>query len=374
MKRIIRTSSIGMWIFGLFLSTNAETLPGRWPTRKANAWYQQKGWLIGCNFSPSTAINQLEMWQAESFDAKSIDRELAWAEDLGFNSIRVFLHDIVWKQDSTAMLARMEEFLMIADKHKIGVMFVIFDGCWDPYPKAGKQRDPKPHLHNSGWVQSPGRPILEDPAKIDELEGYVKGILTHFKNDARIHVWDLFNEPDNPNTNSYGSVETRDKAALSLALLKKAFAWARQVNPSQPITAAPWRDDWSSDDKLSAQDKFLFGESDVISFHCYGNAEDMTKRIRWLRRFGRPLLCTEYMARPVGSTFETILPILKAEKVAAYNWGFVDGKTQTIYPWDSWTRTYTAEPPLWFHDIFHRDGTPYRSEEVSLIRGLTKKQ
>ncbi len=374
MKGMMRFSVVGAWICGLLLSVNAETIPGRWTAEKANAWYQQKGWLVGCNFSPSTAINQLEMWQADSFDAKTIDRELDWAAGLGFNSIRVFLHDIVWKQDSKAMLARMEEFLKLADKHKIGVMFVIFDSCWDPYPKAGKQRDPKPHLHNSGWVQSPGRQILEDWARIDELEGYVMGVMGHFKNDTRIHAWDLFNEPDNPNTSSYSNDETKNKSALSLALLKKVFAWAREVNPSQPITAAPWRDDWSSDDKLSEQDKFLFGESDVISFHCYGNAEDMTKRIGWLKRFGRPLLCSEYMARPVGSTFETILPILKAEKVAAYNWGFVDGKTQTIYPWDSWTKTYNAEPPVWFHDIFRRDGKPYRPEEVALIRELTKKQ
>ena len=165
MKGLVRFSAVGMWMCGLLLSVGAETIPGRWTAEKANAWYQQKGWLIGCNFSPSTAINQLEMWQAESFDAKTIDRELGWAEGLGFNSIRVFLHDIVWKQDSAAMLARMEEFLKLADKHKIGVMFVIFDSCWDPYPKPGKQRDPRPHLHNSGWVQSPGR---ADPRRLGQ--------------------------------------------------------------------------------------------------------------------------------------------------------------------------------------------------------------
>ncbi len=372
MKRITRVFVVAQFVCGLLLSVHAETIPGRWPTRKANAWYERQGWLVGCNFSPSTAINQLEMWQAESFDAKTIDRELGWAKDLGFNSIRVFLHDIVWKQDSKAMLARMDEFLKLADKHKIGVMFVIFDGCWDPFPQAGKQRDPRPFVHNSGWVQSPGKGILEDWAKIDELEGYVQGVMGRFKDDPRVQVWDLFNEPDNPNTNSYGAVETKNKAELSMNLLKKVFAWARQVNPSQPITAGAWRDDWSSDDKLSAQDKFLFEESDVISFHCYGTPEDLTRRIGWLKRFGRPLLCTEYMARPAGSTFETILPILKAEKVAAYNWGFVAGKTQTIFPWDSWTKTYNSEPPLWFHDIFRPDGKPYRPEEVQLIRELTK--
>ena len=64
------------------------------------------------------------------------------------------------------------------------------------------------------------------------------------------------------------------------------------------------------------------------------------------------------MRRPV-SNFATHLPFLKKENVGAYNWGLVSGKTQTIYPWDSWTKPYDAEPKIWFHDIFRKDGSPF---------------
>jgi hypothetical protein len=344
----------------------------RWSAEDANAWAGRKGWLVGSNFSPSTAINQLEMWQAETFDTATIDRELGWAEDLGFNSMRVFLHHIPWQQDSSAFLQRIDKFLAIADRHHIGTMFVIFDAVWDPYPKPGKQREPRPHVHNSGWVQSPGVDILKDTATHDQLRSYVKGVISRFANDSRVHAWDLFNEPDNINDPAYMQYEPKNKAELSYALLKKTFLWARAVNPSQPLTAAVWHGDWSDTTKLTPIDKLMLNSSDVISFHNYDAPEEMEKRIKQLQVFQRPLLCTEYMARGNNSTFEGVLPVLKKYNVSAYNWGFVAGKTQTIYPWDSWKKTYTAEPTLWFHDIFRADGKPYREEEVRFIKGITK--
>jgi hypothetical protein len=343
----------------------------RWTQEKANQWYAEQGWLVGSNFSPSNAINQLEMWQAETFDTVTINRELGWAEDIGFNSMRVFLHHLLWEQDSVGFLNRMDQFLSIADRHRIGVMFVIFDGVWDPFPKTGKQREPKPHLHNSGWVQSPGVEVLSDTNRHDELKGYVKGVIHHFANDRRVDAWDLFNEPDNMNRPAYVSAEPENKPALSLALLKKTFRWAREVNPSQPLTAAPWYGDWSDTTKLQPQDRFLFNQSDVISFHNYDSPQEMEKRIIQLQVFKRPVLCTEYMARGNGSTFQGVLPVLKKHNVGAYNWGFVAGKTQTIYPWNSWTQEYTAEPALWFHDIFRKDGSIYNEEEVKLIMEIT---
>ena len=345
----------------------------QWTVEQAQDWAQDHGWLVGCNFSPSTAINQLEMWQAESFDPNTIDRELGWARDLGFNSIRVYLHDLLWKQDAEGFLARMDTFLDVANKHGIGVMFVLLDACWDPFPELGTQRDPKPHLHNSGWVQSPGKALLSDPTRYEELKPYIQGVLTYFREDQRIYAWDLFNEPDNRNDPAYVEHEPDNKEALAFGLLKKAFAWAREVHPTQPLTAGVWKGDWSSNDTLSELDRYMLEQSDIISFHSYANLEETRKRVEQLKRYNRPMLCTEYMARPVDSTFESILPYFKAQNVGAYNWGFVAGKTQTIYPWDSWTRPYTDEPPLWFHDIFRIDGTPYRPEEVALIRSLTGK-
>ncbi len=348
----------------------AEPATSRWSEEKARSWGRETPWLVGCNFIPSTAINQLEMWQADTFDLKTIDRELGWAQGLGFNSVRVFLHHLLWEQDREGFLKRMDQFLEVCERHGIGVMFVPFDAVWDPYPKLGRQREPRPHIHNSGWVQSPGAEALKDPGRLDGLEPYLKGVLTRFKDDRRVHVWDLFNEPDN-RVPQYKDVELADKPERALVLMKKAFAWAREVNPSQPLTSGVWIGTWSDPAKLSPMERVQLEQSDVISFHSYARLDTVRKCVASLRRYQRPILCTEYMARPMGSTFDPVLGYFKEQRIGAYNWGFVSGKSQTIYPWDSWTRPYTAEPPVWFHDIFRPDGTPYRADEAAYIRGLT---
>jgi hypothetical protein len=359
--------------FSLLTASHSVAQDGRWTKERAAAWQKKQPWLVGCNFIPSSAINQLEMWQADTFDPKTIDRELGWAHDLGFTSARVFLHDLPWHEDKVGFLERIEAFLKIAEKHQIRVMFVLFDSCWHPEPKSGKQPAPTPHLHNSGWVQSPGVAVLKNPDLWKEKEHYVKGVLTRFKDDTRILCWDLWNEPDNNNANSYGKRDLKDKEKLIMPLLKETFAWARTVNPSQPLTAAPWHSDWSAEDKLGAMNRFLFDSSDIITFHRYENLKATKRSVESLKRYERPLLCTEFMARPAGSTFETILPYFKEENVGAYCWGFVAGKSQTIYPWNSWQKKYDAEPKLWFHDIFRANGTPFDAKEVALIKRLTAK-
>jgi hypothetical protein len=346
---------------------------GPWPIEKVDTWSHSIPWLVGCNYAPSTAINQLEMWQADSFDLLTIERELTWAESLGFNSLRVFLHDLLWEQDRTGFLTRMEQFLAVAQRHKIGVVFVLFDGVWDPFPHLGKQRSPRPGLHNSGWVQSPGAKVLADSTHHDRLKDYVVGVVGHFKTDRRIHAWDLFNEPDNSNGSSYGKTELTHKADRALALLEQTFAWARGVDPVQPLTAGVWSGNLSAADKLSPINRFMLEQSDVISFHNYRPLAELKKDVESLKRYKRPMLCTEYMARPVGSTFDPVLSYLKQERIGAYNWGFVAGKTQTIYPWDSWQKAYSSEPPVWFHDIFRPDGTAYDIKEVAFIRKVTEK-
>jgi uncharacterized protein YceK len=343
---------------------------GLWTVEQANTWYGKQPWLVGCNFTPSSAINQLELWQAESWDPVTIDRELGWAQELGFTSVRVFLHDIAWRQDHEGFLKRVDQFLGIAAQHRIGVMLVVFDGVWDPFPKPGRQREPYPHRHNSGWVQSPAQEILKDPARHDELKAYVQDLIGRFRADRRVQVWDLYNEPDNP-VPQYKDVELKNKAEMALRLLQKTFVWAREVNPTQPLTSGVWIGNWPDPAKLTPMEHCQLEQSDVISFHCYGKVEEMQKCIQNLHRYQRPILCTEYMVRPAGSRFDPVLGCLKENHVAAYNWGFVDGKTQTIYPWDSWTKQYTSEPTPWFHDILRRDGTPYDAAEVDYIKRLT---
>jgi hypothetical protein len=344
--------------------------PGRWDAARAQAWHARQPFLAGANFSPSTAGNQLEMWRAETFDPATIDRELGYAQALGFNSMRVFLHDLLWLHDADGLLDRMDRYLALADQHGIRTLFVFFDSCWNPYPQWGPQPEPRPRTHNALWMQSPGVPVLQDPARQAHLKPYVQGVLKRFADDPRVLAWDLWNEPDNFD----GGVRTtppepRDKPDLVRPLLEAAFAWAREVHPSQPLTSAVWRDPGNLDE-LDATKRIQLANSDVISFHCYSRTSRFEAVIRSLQRLGRPLLCTEYMARLGGGRFDPLLGLMKEHKIAAYCWDFVDGRTQTIYPVESWRRPYTAEPPVWNNCILHADGTPHLPAETDYIRKI----
>lgn len=323
-----------------------------WSIEKANAWYAQHKWISGANFLPSTAINQLEMWQKDTFDPATIDKELGWAEGIGFNTMRVYLHSLAWKQDPEGFKKRMDQYLSIADKHNIKTIFVFFDDCWNKQGKIGKQPAPKPGVHNSGWVQDPGDPDSKNPANFPALEKYVKDVMAHFKTDKRILLWDLYNEPGNSG-----------KLTTSYPLLKSVFTWARAVNPDQPISVGIWAWDYK---ELNA---FQALNSDVITYHNYEEPKWHQRVIGLLRSHGRPLICTEYMARTKGSRFEEVMPILKKENIGAVNWGLVDGKSNTKYAWDT-PIPNGDEPKEWFHEVFRKDGTAYKQEEVDLIKKL----
>lgn len=332
-------------------------VPGKiWSVEKAAAWYNANKWITGANFLPSTAINQLEMWQAETFDTTTIDRELGWAQNIGFNTMRVYLHSIAWKQDREGFKARIDKFLSIADRHGIKALFVFFDDCWLPVPKPGLQPEPKPGVHNSGWVQDPGNPFSNDTTLYPELEKYVTDILTRFRSDKRILLWDLYNEPGNS-----------DKRDSSLPLVKKVFSWARAVNPDQPVSVGLWAWDF---EKLNA---FQLQNSDVITYHNYEDQSWHLRTIQLLKATGRPLICTEYMARTRNSRFSTILPMLKQHNIGAINWGFVAGKSNTIYEWSTPIPS-GDQPTEWFHDIYLKDGNPYRQDEIDLIKKLNNRK
>jgi hypothetical protein len=350
----------------------------RWSEQTANDWYAHQPWLVGSNYIPKSAINQLEMWQTATFDPAEIDKELGWAEAMGMNTMRVFLHDLLWQQDAAGFRNRIDQFLSIASRHHIRPLFVLFDSCWDPVPHLGPQHAPIPGVHNSGWVQSPGAKALADPSEYPRLKAYVQGIVTAFAKDDRILGWDVWNEPGSDQTGNYPKTElpNKEKIARVITLLPQVFAWAREAHPTQPLTSGVYEVDISADE--SAQDeieRIQLRESDVITFHNYSWPESFKAEVAWLRQFPRPVICTEYMARSAGSIFDTVLPIAKQERVGAINWGFVLGKTQTNLPWESWRHPYVHEQPLvWFHDILRGDGTPYRQVEVDLIRKLAHEQ
>lgn len=350
--------SIGVFLvlFSLVSCFNNKQINTRWSKEKAQEWWDVTGWQNGCNFQPSTAINQLEMWQEDTFDPETIEKELALAEDLGFNMMRVYLNSLVWKQDANGFKKRIDQYLSIADKHGIGTMLVFFDDCWKPNSKLGKQPEPMLGVHNSAWIQDPSCDLRNDPANLFPwLEEYVKDIISTFKDDKRVVIWDLYNEPGN---GKHGNE--------SLALLKKAFKWAREINPSQPLTTGVWRLD------LVDLNTFQLENSDIITYHQYENPEKHLVWVRLLKTYGRPMICTEYMARHFNSKFQNVLPMLKEHNVGAINWGFVAGKTNTIYKWGD-TVADGREPDLWFHDILRKNGEPYDQEEVDIIKLLNKK-
>lgn len=320
-----------------------------WTVEHANAWYADKPLHIGANFLPSSAINQLEMWQAETFDPATIKRELGWAAAIGMNSMRVYLHDLAWKADPKGFKMRMNTYLDIASGLGISTIFTIFDDCWNPEANIGTQPAPKPGIHNSGWVRSPGKTVHDDSIQWAYLKDYVQDVLRSFRRDKRILMWDLYNEPGN---SGYGQT--------SMPLLKKVFEWAWEIRPNQPLTCATW----SNDQQFNA---FQLASSDVVTFHNYGDANSLKKEIDHLKKLNRPVICSEYMARTRNSLFQSHLPIFVELKVGAINWGLVAGKSNTIYAWDT-PMPDGAEPKTWFHDVFRKDGTPYREEEVEAIR------
>ncbi len=330
--------------------------PKIWTKEQAENWSRENGWLRGANFNPSTSINQLENWQAETFDPGTIDRELGWAENIGMNCMRVYLHHVAWQVDKTGFKNRMNKYLSIADSHGIKTIFVIFDDCWNANYKAGKQPEPQPGVHNSGWVRDPGDLLFHDSTLIDTLEVYVKDILSTFKDDHRIVMWDLYNEP--------GNFEYKSE---SMPLLKKAFEWGWEIRPTQPLTAGVWSPE------LPEFNQFQLENSDIITYHNYEGPDQHQEAIDTLKKYNRPMVCTEYMARRNNSLFQNIMPILEKENIGAINWGLVAGKSNTKYAWDE-PIPDGSEPALWFHDIFSPDGTPYKQEEVDLIKSLTEVQ
>ena len=347
-------------LFILLIATMANVAVAKprpqWSKKKAAKWYEQHDWQRGSNFIPSNAINQLEMWQAATFDTATIARDLGYAASIGLNSMRVFLHHAAWQEDKEGFKKRMDTYLSIADRYGISTIFVLFDDCWNNTYRTGTQPAPKTGIHNSGWLQDPGIIRESSPLLNDTLHAYVNDVLTTFRKDKRILLWDLYNEPGN---SDYG-----DK---SLPLLQLVFTWGREADTEQPISSGVWNK------SLTKLNEYQLNNSDVITYHNYADEKEHQEVIDTLRKYGRPLICTEYMARTRGSRFANIMPLLKKEHVAAYNWGLVSGKTNTIYAWDA-PMPDGKEPQTWFHDIFRQDGTPFSADEITLIKSLTGKQ
>lgn len=327
----------------------------RWTEKQAQAWGEANPWFCGFNYIPANAINYTAMWDRTSFSPDVIDRELALAEQVGLNCARVVLQYAVYAENPKHFLKALDKFLDICDKHHIKAMPIFFDDCAfgvNTDPKTGVQPEPLDGWYAWAWSPSPGHTMVIDERMHPLLETYVKDVLSHFADDDRIMMWDLYNEP----TNGPGD--------RSLPLLRNVVKWAREVQISQPITIGVW----CGNEGLN---RFSLDNSDIVTFHCYADPTHTRNTCRDLKKENRPVICTEWMNRPAKSTIPDVLPVFVEEGVGCMMWGLVNGKTQTDLPWGHRPEHGEYKGP-WQHDIFHGDFTPYDEAEIALLKKYCK--
>uniref|UniRef100_UPI00286F3240 cellulase family glycosylhydrolase n=1 Tax=Buttiauxella brennerae TaxID=82988 RepID=UPI00286F3240 len=286
----------------------------QWSKQQAAEWHNNQGWICGFNYLPRSAVNWTELWQRETFDAETIEQELGWAQEIGYNQLRINLPFIVWQHDRDGLLARIDQFLNIAQRHNIKVMLTLMDDCGfsGDEPFLGPQKAPEPGKHNSQAAASPGREIVCNRDMWPDLERYVRDIVRHFRTDSRIAIWDLYNEPGNRGTFATGLEETQFDEKLecfALELLPLIFAWARGEDPLQPLTVGAWHISQDLDQPACEYfahpiDIAAAQLSDVLSFHAYLATPKMLQVLRFWQKFERPVLCTEWLARHVGCVME----------------------------------------------------------------------
>ncbi len=353
MKYLPRLTCL-LLIIVLFAGASPDTSQ-RWSADKAWKWYKEQPWICGFNYIPANAINYTAMWDKTSFSPDTIDRELALAEKTGFNTVRVVLQYLVWKDDPVYFKKTFSEFLAICDKHHIKVMPCFFDDCVfgeETDPVLGKQRDPRPGWYAWAWSPSPGHSRVTDPSTYPMLGKYVKDMLQTYKDDDRVLVWDLYNEPTN------GGLGNK-----SLPLVRKVFQWADEVNPSQPVTIAYWNED-------KALNELIYDNVDVVSFHNYNDKQQLTETIDTLKNQERPMICTEWLNRPRKSTVTDNLAVFYKEDVGCLHWGLVNGATQTDLPWGH--RPDDPAPTVWQHDLYTSGFKPYAPKELKLFSQYIK--
>ena len=345
-----------------------------WSKEKAWDWYNSKPWFRGCNYLPSDCCNRIAMWQELDFEKhlETMDRELALAASIGFNSIRVILEYIVYKEEHDSFMERFERFLTVAAKHGITVMVCFGNDC--TVPKDSKYKAPyigvqtydlgyhggrknSPHGSNPNAV---GYSLLDEPESAKIFFNMVEEFVSKYKNDERICIWDLFNEPGNANRDT-----------ISVPHVQRMFDIARSCNPIQPLTSGVW----TNPSNPKPAEVTAMENSDIISFHSYWKLPVSVCFIEELKEWGRPLIITEWLHRCVYNTVEEMFPLFYLEKIGCWNWGFVAGPSQTYEPWElTWAcyeKGQEVDVTRWQHDLFRPSLRPYDPKEIEIIRKFT---
>ena len=342
--------------------------PSRWSEARPTPGTRKQPWLVGSNYTPATAINELEMWQADTFDPKTIDKELGWAEGLGMTTMRVFLHDLAWQQDAAGFRERIDRFLDIAAKHHIKPLFVLFDSCWDPNPAAGPaaRADSLASTIPAGCrVPAPRRCRIR--TQVSAARSLRQGRRRRVRQgSARARLGRLERARQHQRRAATAQQEPKNKVELVLALLPQVFA----------VGARGGR-------RAAADVRRLEGRL-VVRRQAVADGADSARTV------GRHLVPQLRQRRgireadPVAAALPSADPLHRVHGarqrqhvrgIAARSrrsttsrrstGASSPGKTQTYLPWDSWQKPYVdREPAVWFHEIFKQDGTPYKQEEV----------
>jgi hypothetical protein len=325
----------------------------RWEDRRIWTWWDNIGVVRGVNYVPSYAVNSTEMWMEESFDPDMIDRELGWAQSLGFTSVRVPLQVLVWQDDADGFLDRLDALLDLADRNGLTVVPILFDdlNLAGRDPALGAQPDPVEGQHNTQWTPSPGPGVVRDQAQWADLEDFVRDIVRTFQRDRRILYWDLYNTAGNS-----------DLWEQSLPFMDQVFNWVRDIDPSQPLAVPAWREFGSP---MAAR---KLERSDIVTFHSFEHPELLEAKIKLLKRYNRPIVVSDWLMRQQGNTFEEVLPVYATHGVGWFSRGLVQGRTQMWVQQSEFRNE--DEPTVWQHDLLTPDGEPYDPQEIELIRGF----
>ena len=355
-------------------------MSGIWSREQACDWYNNRPWLRGCNFMSSIDANRVEQWQELDFEEhmKVADAELKLAADTGFNTIRLVMEIAVWDAEHDSYMKHLEHYLETAWKYGISSMIVFGNDCMPP--KDENWKPVKTGVQTCDWGYHGGRKysqhgrfaqmgyhLLDEPEYEHKFYDMEAEIIDKYKDDPRVCIWDLYNEPGNSHRDS-----------VTMPHLKKYYETAWEIRPSQPLTSGAWRDLTKGYGGLSEVEKYVLDNSDIISFHNYGDYLTNIKILRFLKTLGRPIICTEWLCRGLHNTVQEIYPLFYLEKVGCYNWGFVAGKYQTYEPWESIWADYAAggardfDFTKWFHDLYRPSYRPYDPHEIDLIKEVNR--
>ena len=353
----------------------------RWSKEKAWAWYDNRPWLRGCNYMSADCANRIDQWQALGFEERfqTTEAELALMQKTGFNTVRLIPEYVVWKEEHDGFMERFDRYLSLCAKYGISCMIVLANDCMPPKnelwrkPYVGEQsvawgyHGGKKSAQHSSFQGVAPHFYFDDPDECDNYFEMVREIVTTYKNDPRVCIWDVYNEPG-----------AGRRTAITPPVLQKMFDTVRACEPSQPLTSAVWSCSYlltkSDSNPHKKIEDIIFANSDIISYHYYGDYKTHLRIIKRLKEEGRPIINTEWLGRIFHNDVFSLFPLFYMEKIGCYNWGFVAGKYQTYEPWDAtWSAYEKGEVEdidftKWFHDLYRPSHHPYDPKEIQLIQ------